>query len=131
MRAQTPPSFDDSAPDSMRVSNDHYELTLSKTNGGILTLVDKDAGTNLTLGSRYGCLWGAVFPGSSPDFVGGSSYSDTGPNQFGYSWNAAQSTLTLTYDWQSGVSSRVDAVLTVTASTGSFGQISQVGIIET
>ena len=120
MRAQTPPAFDDSAPDSMRLTNDHYELTFSKTNGAILALVDRSTGHNLTLGSRYGCLWGAVFPGSSPDFIGGCSYNNSGPNRFSYSWNAAQSRLTLAYDWAPGVSPHLDAVVTVTASADAF-----------
>ncbi len=112
--------FDDSAPNSMRLSNSHYELTLSKTNGAIASLVDKYTGANLTQGSRGGCLWGAVYPGHSPDYVGGCFYSQTGSNRFSYAWNAASSTLTLTYAWQSGVSPSVNAVATLSASPDAF-----------
>ncbi len=119
-QAQAGLIFDDSGPDDMRLSNDHYELTLSKTNGAILSLVDRNTGSNLTLGSRGGCLWGAVFPDDSPDYVGGCYYSDTGPNLFDYTWNPFQSTLTLTYTWDPGSTQRVDAVLTLTASSDHF-----------
>jgi len=119
-QAQTGVVFDDSAPDRLLLRNAHYELALSKTNGAILALVDRSAEADLTLGSRYSCLWGAVFPGSDPDCVGGCSYSDAGPNRFDYAWDPVQSTLALTYTWEPGVSPRVDAVLTLAAGTDPF-----------
>lgn len=118
--AQSGLVFDDSAPGSMRLSNSHYDLALSKTNGAILSLVDKQTGTNLTQGSRGGCLWGAVYPGHSPDYVGGCSFSSTGSNHFVYSWNATSGALALTYAWQSGVTPSANAVVTLSASTDAF-----------
>jgi hypothetical protein len=100
--------------------NAHYELALSKANGAILALVDRSADADLTLGSRCGCLWGAVFPDADPGYVGGCSYSDPGPNRFDYARDPVQSTLALTYTWGPGISPRVDAALTLAAGTDPF-----------
>ncbi len=63
--------FDDSAPDIMRLGNSlHYEIGLRKSNGAIAYIVDKTTGQQVTLGSRYECLWGAVFPSGTPTYVG-------------------------------------------------------------
>jgi len=72
----------------MLLGNASYELALSKTNGGILVLLDKAAGAAVTLGSRNGCLWGSTIgnPGPAPDYVTGCRYSVTQSNRFSYSW---------------------------------------------
>lgn len=120
VQAQAGIVFDDSAPDEIRLSNSHYALTLSKENGAILTLVDLEAGHNLTLGSRGGCLWGAVFPGSDQEYIGGCNYGGANSHLFEYAWDATQSTLTLTFAWEQGISPRVDAILSLTASADPF-----------
>ncbi|MBN1139363.1 MAG: hypothetical protein JXM73_22490 [Anaerolineae bacterium] len=102
----------------MCLSNDHYALTLYKANGAVLSLVDLDTGGELTLGSRGGCLWGAVFTGDQ--YVGGCSYHRNGPNTFDYAWDPIQTTLTFTYTWEAGIYPRVDAVFTLTASDETF-----------
>jgi len=112
--------FDDTAPDVMRLGNVHYELVLSKTNGAILDLTDKAAGASLTLGSRGGCLWGAVFPESTPDYVGGCLYNAAWANRFAYAWDLNTATLTLSYTWDPSASRRVDATVTIVASDTPF-----------
>src|SRR5262249_15523909 len=59
--AREPVGFDPSPADRLRIYSDAYELTLSKTNGAILGLIDKSANAPLTLGSRNGCLWGSNY----------------------------------------------------------------------
>ena len=107
--------FDDFEADVMRLGNTYYELTLDKANGAILSLVDRNTGVPLTLGSRYGCLWGAVFPTTTPDYVGGCSYDLHGPNYFTYTWDSVGAILTLTYTWDSSAVYGVDATVTISA----------------
>lgn len=120
--AQVGVYFDDSQPDTLIVSNKHYTLTLSSVNGGIQSLVDKATGVNLTRGSRYGCLWGAVFVVDGEEFHRGGCFFDrAGPNQFVYGWDAVQATLTLTYTWQpNDPKGGVDAMLKLYAAAGSY-----------
>jgi uncharacterized protein (TIGR03437 family) len=120
--AQSGIYFTDTAPDRMLLGNAFYELALSKSNGGILTLLDKAAGSAVTLGSRGGCLWGSLYryPGPTPDYVGGCSYTPAGPSQFHYSWNVAANALTLKYTHDPFAVRGIDATVTVTASTGAF-----------
>lgn len=115
--------FDDSTPDRLSLSNAHYKLTLSKTNGAIIALVDNDTNVNLTLGSRNGCLWGAIFPNSEPDYVGGCSYARDGRNHFTYSWDPSSATLTLGYQWRRDSSRRVDAVVRLRTSPNPFFEL--------
>jgi uncharacterized protein (TIGR03437 family) len=122
--AQTGVYFDDSEPVILRLGNSYFELSLSKTNGGILDLRDKTAGASLTLGSVSGCLWGANFgaSGTTTDFIGGCSYSPGGSNMFGYRWNAANSTLMLSYAADRSSPKQADAILTITVGAdNSFG----------
>lgn len=118
--AQTGVIFDDRAPDRIRISNGYYEIVLSKTNGAILALIDRATNASLTLGSRGGCLWGAVFPGHAPDYVGGCSFSSTGGNRFSYSWNSATSRLILSYEGDAGQPHRVNAVVTLQATADAY-----------
>ena len=111
-------AFDDSAPDRVRLSNGFYKLALNKTNGAILAILDKGSGASLTLGSRNGCLWGAIFPGDQ--FVGGCSYSNMGQPKFGYSWNASNTTLNLNYTWTAGDPKHLNATVVVTPSSSSY-----------
>lgn len=118
--AQSGILFDDSAPDRLRISNSHYEIAISKSNGAILALIDRSTNASLTLGSRNGCLWGAVFPGHAPDYVGGCSFSATSGNRFTYHWNAASSQLTLSYNGDANQPHRVDAVVVLQATTDAY-----------
>ncbi len=88
--------FNDSHPEIIKLGNNlSYEIGIRKTNGGIAYIIDKNTGALVSLGSRYECLWGAVFSGD--DYVGGCDYSRQGSNRFSYSWSPATSTLILTY----------------------------------
>lgn len=89
--------FDDSDIAQMRMGNGYYEVGLSKNNGAILYILDKTTGESVTHGSRFGCLWGAVFPLGSPDYVGGCSFRRDWDNQFNYEWVSSSNTLILNY----------------------------------
>src|ERR1700730_8723161 len=106
--AQSSVYFDDSVSDHMRVGSASWELSLSKTNGAILGLIDKVLNVSLSMLSRNGCLWGAVLD-SAPGYLGGCSYNLTGPNRFSYSWSDTESSLTLIYAGQSTASVRLAA----------------------
>ena len=112
--------FDDSAPDLMRLGNStHYEIGLRKSNGSIAYITDKSTGQQVTMGSRYECLWGAVFPTATPTYVGGCSYNAAWPNHFSYTWLAASNKLVLTYTTDPASTQRVTAWAEVVASEGS------------
>ncbi len=103
--------FDDSNPAQMIMGNTYYEVGISKNNGAIIYILDKDTGNNVTRGSRYGCLWGAVFPNGSPDYVGGCSYSRDWDNLFSYEWVPATNTLILFYSPDPSAVQRVTATI--------------------
>ncbi|MGI8554274.1 MAG: hypothetical protein ACR2PL_26325 [Dehalococcoidia bacterium] len=74
--------FDDSG-SALHLSTSTYDLTLSKTNGAILTLVDRRSNASLTGGSNGGCLWDSVFDNPGGDaYVGGCSYGGANSNPF-------------------------------------------------
>jgi hypothetical protein len=109
--------FDDSNPDIMVLSNDnYYKIGFRKSNGAIDFITDKSTGQNVTSGSRKECLWGAVFPDGTPDYVGGCNYNAIGPNNFSYAWSAATHTLTLNYTPDRAASQQVWAQVVVNAS---------------
>ena len=113
--------FNDVAPDRMLLGNPYYELALSKTNGSILALLDKAGGSAVTLGSRNGCLWGALYgyPGPAQSYVGGCSYSSSGTNRFSYSWDPVADVLTLKFT-HDPAGSGIDATVTVAAGARAF-----------
>jgi hypothetical protein len=88
--------FDDSDPDLLVLGNDTWEVAFRKTNGGIVTIIDKTGGGTLSTGSRYECLWGAVDM-LNQFYMGGCSFHRDGSNHFGYSWSPSDHTLTLSY----------------------------------
>jgi hypothetical protein len=113
--------FDDSSSDLVKVGNaSFYEAGLRKTNGAISYIIDKTTGQKITLGSRYEQLWGAVFPGSLVNYVGGASYSPAGPNNFNYNWSESQKILTLNYKPDSTAAQRLTVAITLTASANSY-----------
>jgi len=111
--------FDDAGPDIMRLGNDtHYEVAFHKSNGSIAYITDKSTGQHVSPGSRYGCFWGAVFPGGTPEFVGGCNFDAAWSNRFTYAWSASSHTLTLTYTPDPAGAQKVAAQVVVQASTG-------------
>lgn len=114
--------FDDSASNVIVVGNaDLYEVGFQKSNGSIAYITDKTTGQRMTQGSLRECLWGAVLPTGTPDFVGGCSYgSDDAPSRgFSYTWSAATRTLTFDYTDTSSTQ-RMTAQVTVTVSENSW-----------
>ena len=113
-------TFDDSDPDIMVLGNStYYEIGFRKSNGAIAYVTDKSTGQHVTLGSRYECLWGAVFPEGTPgvdDYVGGCSYSSAWSSHFSYTWSAATRTLTFDYIPDLAASRQVTAQIAVIAS---------------
>lgn len=111
--------FDDSHPEFLKLGNPlYYEIGLRKSNGSIAYITDKTTGGgSLTLGSRYECLWGAVF-NDEGIFIGGCGFDAAGADRFSYAWSAAAQTLTLTYTPQPDGSQRVAAQVTLKPSAG-------------
>ena len=108
------------ASDRLILGNDSCELTLSKMNGAILTLLDKMARAPLPLSSRGGCLWGSSFRTDGPLYRGGCGFSASDPNRFSYRWDATNAVLTLSYQGNSAAAQYVNATVTVTASAETF-----------
>jgi hypothetical protein len=108
--------FDDLRPDLLALGNSFYEVRFRKSNGSIITIMDKRNAGNVTLGSRWECLWGASFEGDSPDYVGGCHYSAAGPARFSYAWQPATHTLSLFFDPDPAAPRRVRAQVQVRAS---------------
>ena len=97
-------------------NQEYYEIGFRKSNGSISYIRDKSTGKNVTLGSRYESLWGAVFEEGTPDYVGGGLYDSTSANHFGYTWSNSSKTLILDYTPNKASSQYVTAKVTITAS---------------
>jgi hypothetical protein len=102
----------------LRITAPGYELLLSRTNGAIVSLVDRASRTRLVVGEG-GCIWGARADGST-DYIGGCSFSRTGAARFSYRWDAASSKLTLTYAPRPGAPDAIGATAVLTASDTFF-----------
>ncbi len=105
--------FDDSSPDRILLGNSYYEVALRKSNGSIAAIYVKPNKQSITLGSRWECLWGAVYRGAPGDaFTGGCEFGATLPDRFTYEWRADTATLILKYDpdpaGMRGASARVE-----------------------
>ncbi|MDH7484950.1 MAG: hypothetical protein QHJ81_01600 [Anaerolineae bacterium] len=111
--------FDDSHPEFIKLGNTlYYEIGFRKSNGSLAYITDKTTGGgSVTLGSRYECLWGAVFNDEGA-FVGGCGFDAAAPDSFSYTWSAATQTLTFTYTPEPGGSQRVAAQVTLKPSAG-------------
>lgn len=76
------------------VGNPFYEVTLTKNNGAIVAIVDKQRGVTLTNGSRNGCLWGAIYRADGArgeQYIGGCSFgAEQTDFTFQYRWEAAR-----------------------------------------
>src|SRR5205823_13392608 len=99
--------------DRMVLAAPGYQLTLSRQNGALLSVLDTVSGTHLVSGQN-GCAWGAT---STPDQsdIGGCAFSSTGANRFSYRWSAATATLTMTYAGDPTADRHANAVVTLTA----------------
>ncbi|MBI3486523.1 hypothetical protein HY025_06350 [Candidatus Daviesbacteria bacterium] len=110
--SETTPYFDDST-NQIKLGNSYYEITLSKTNGSIISLTDKARNSLLNQGSDNGCLWKAVFTNANISSIDGCSYT----NNFSYSWDSSKSSLILKYTQPSH---QVDTQIILTASSKSY-----------
>ena len=102
----------------LRISAPGYELTLSRTNGGIVSLVDRAARARLLVGEG-GCIWGVRAEGTT-DYLGGCSFSRTGATRFSYRWDARAAKLTLTYTPRRNAPDAISATAVLSASDTSF-----------
>jgi hypothetical protein len=96
----------------LRITAPGYELTLSRRNGSVLSIVDRNARTRVIVG-QGGCIWGARADGTA-DYIGGCAFSRTGAARFSYRWNARSSMLTMRYA-APGSSAAISATATLTA----------------
>jgi Domain of unknown function (DUF6259) len=103
---------------TLRVTAPGYELLLSRTNGGILSLTDRAAKKKLLVG-QGGCIWGARAEGST-DYIGGCSFSRTGASRFSYSWSQRATTLTLRFTPKVDAGDAISATATLTFARTSF-----------
>lgn len=87
--------FSDRNETQLVITTAAYRLTLGRTNGKILDLVDRTTGTQLLRPTNL-CLWAAI---SYRDisYIGGCSFAPRGARRFSYRWNPASATLTLDY----------------------------------
>ncbi len=102
----------------LRITAPGYELTLSRVNGKIVSLIDRAAGTRLLVG-QGGCLWGARADGST-DYIGGCSFSRAGAARFSYRWDARSAKLTLKYAANASAPDAISATAVLTASETFF-----------
>lgn len=113
--------FDDSDPDLIRLGTDAYEIGFRKSNGAIAYIHDQHTGSDISQGSRYECLWGAVFQVDSVfEYVGGCSYNKDWRNHFTYTWSSETHLLTMTYAPDPEVSEQVHATVWIQASDGNW-----------
>jgi hypothetical protein len=91
-----------------------YKLTIAKRNGAIVDLLDHSTGASLIRGTN-GCEWGVGGPGGGA-YVGGCSYTPGTASTFSYKWDAASTTLTMTYTAGADAEQHIDAVVTLHAS---------------
>lgn len=107
--------LDETNPKLLKLGNQHYEITLSKTNGGIISILDKVSGQSVSSGNLNGNLWvvGFSFTGQ---MVQASKFTPAGPNQFSYSWSPLQQQLTLRYQSDPAQAKRITVTVSLTAS---------------
>ena len=100
--------FDDHGA-TLVVQTDVYRLALAKTNGAVLSLVDRVSGTRLLHG-QAGCLWGARISGDAT-YVGGCSFRPGSQERFSYRWDRRSRTLTLHYGAEAAVTIHAETAL--------------------
>lgn len=107
--------FDDSAPDILLIQNDHYRLRLSKSNGAFVGVATGNGAHTLLLGSRDGCLWTLMLDRPLNNGRRGCDYSAK-DQTFTYRWEAATTSLVMTYTQPAATKERIEAVATLQAT---------------
>ncbi|MDJ0838744.1 MAG: DUF6259 domain-containing protein [Acidobacteriota bacterium] len=109
--------FDDSDPEMMRLGNTCcYELGLRKSNGSIAYIRNHQTGGNISQGSRFEQLWGALDQKYGGDeYIGSNSY---GTGEFFYEWDEENNKLTLEYTFVNGHKG-IEARVEIEATQGS------------
>jgi hypothetical protein len=110
--------LDQSSPSALVLKSGAYQLTLSKKNGAIVSLVDVPSRATLVTGQN-GCQWGVAMT-SDAAYNGGCAFSPGASPRFSYSWDASSSTLTMTYTTGVDAEQHVDAVVTLHAAATLF-----------
>jgi hypothetical protein len=92
-----------------------YRLTLGKSNGALVELVDRSNGARLVHGPQIGCQWGAVLgPGES--YLGGCLFGRRLLDRFSYVWDRRTATLTMRYQGNDTADRALDVVVTLKAA---------------
>jgi len=104
--------------DTMYVGNPYYEIALLKANGSIVSIRNKTTGNIVSTGTGEQTMWSCEFFNTAS--LGSDSYRAGQANSFTYSWNAAQSQLTLAYTPDSTASQQISATVTLTASVQQY-----------
>ena len=118
--------FDDAAPDTLILGNNTYEIGIAKINGALTYILDKTTGEHVSDGSRYGCLWGAVFAdvAQPDDYVGGCQYHRDNPErEFTWVWHPTDQRLALRYIANPTHYVEVNVWVDITLSTESWFEI--------
>ncbi len=110
--------FDDTDAEVCVLGNAIYEIVLQKQNGSLLSVTDKTAGANLTLGSLENSLWQVVFQDKTT--FGGNGFSSAGPDTFAYAWESSTATLRLDYTPPQQASGKVTAEVVIQLSDASY-----------
>ena len=78
--------FDDSDVDTIKIGNDHYEISLLKASGSIVGIVDKSTGGLVSRGTAEGSLWSAEFPAFG---IPSAQYASSSEDTVRYAWDTA------------------------------------------
>lgn len=114
-RLDTSTSFDDTNAEYLQVSNANYAISLSKTHGGIVSIIDKASGQPASAGNLNDNLWvvGFSFTGQR---VQSSSFTPDGANRFSYAWSPIHKRLTLQYASDPAQTKRLMATVWLTVA---------------
>lgn len=120
--AATAPVFDDSAAETLSISNAHYRVSFRKSDGAVASIVDAASGRVVATGARQGCLWSVLT--TSGEQLSACAFTAGGADRFAYRWEPESRTLTMDYTPAAGRSNVVAARVAVTASDGRWLDLS-------
>jgi hypothetical protein len=114
-------SLDETKPGVLAFRGKGFDVELDAATGTIRSITDPRTGTELSVGSRNGVMWGALFDDGS--YLGstydGASRTDQ-PFTVAHRWDPVSSTLTLDYVWKGSPSKLAAHVTLKPAADGAF-----------